>query len=128
MERLMASTTTADVPVVRHAVADHLRSLEVGADLVDTAALVVSELVTNAIKHAEPPIRCAAYLTRTSDQSVVRLEVWDASVEPLVMREPTADEESGRGLQLVEKLSSRWGWHHTTSGKCTWSELDLIGT
>jgi anti-sigma regulatory factor (Ser/Thr protein kinase) len=118
------ATSTAEVPAVRHAVKEHLTSLHVTEEVVETVALLVSELVTNAITHAAPPIRCAAYLTSRAGSSLIRVEVCDASHAPPVLREEVLESESGRGLHLVEKLSSRWGWHPTEQGKCTFFEVD----
>lgn len=125
MERVM-TTSTAEVPVVRHAVAQHLSSLQVTEEVVETVALLVSELVTNAITHAQPPIRCAALVSNRAGSTTVRVEVCDGSSTPPVLREPALDAESGRGLHLIEKLSSRWGWHPTEHGKCTYFEIDRI--
>ena len=126
MEIQMVAAGAAEVPVVRHEVAAHLTSLSVYSDVVDTAALLVSELLANAITHGQPPVRCAATVTTVDDSSVVRIEVWDGSPEPPILRDQVLDSESGRGLHLVEKLSSRWGWSATETGKCTWCELDTV--
>lgn len=124
METMMIAGVTAEVPMLRHEIAAHLTSLAVEPEVVDTAALLVSELLANAVTHGAPPIRCAATVTRTGAWSVVRVEVWDGSAAPPILREQVLDSESGRGLQLVEKLSSRWGWEATESGKLTWFEIE----
>lgn len=120
----MSEAAPADVPRLRHAVVRHLSAMHVADEVVRTAALLISELTTNAILHAKPPIRCAAFLTHFEDHTNIRLEVWDSSTAPLVMRDPMMDEEFGRGLRLVDTLSSRWGWQRTQRGKYAWCELE----
>jgi hypothetical protein len=56
------------------------------------------------------------------DASVV-IEVWDASLEQPVIRHASADDKDGRGLRIVERLSSRWGSYPYRGGKVVWAEL-----
>jgi anti-sigma regulatory factor (Ser/Thr protein kinase) len=91
------------------------------AQLADTTALLVSELVTNALLHARTPLRLEL---RLGDQSV-RVDVVDESSLPPAKQRPDPEAESGRGLLLVDKLSDRWGWNQTPTGKRVWFELDL---
>ncbi|GLW46518.1 hypothetical protein Stsp02_21800 [Streptomyces sp. NBRC 14336] len=89
-------------------------------DLGFTAELLVSELVTNAIRHASGPIRL-----RLIRESVLTCEVFDASnVSPRLRHARTLD-EGGRGLFLVAQLSRRWGTRYTADGKMIWAELEL---
>jgi PAS domain S-box-containing protein len=91
-------------------------------DLVDTAELLVSELVTNALRHGQGDIR----LRLLRDRTLV-CEVWDdALVQPRRRRARDTD-EGGRGLQLVTLLSSAWGSRRTHMGKTVWFELPLPG-
>lgn len=84
---------------------------------VPTAELLVSELVTNAIRHASAPIE----LRLIHDGSLI-CEVSDASsTSPHPRRAHTMD-EGGRGLLLVGQLSDRWGTRHTPNGKTIWTE------
>ncbi|MGW1718707.1 SpoIIE family protein phosphatase [Streptomyces sp. NPDC002156] len=82
-----------------------------------TTELVVSELVTNAIRHATGPIR----LRLIMDQSLV-CEVSDTSGTTPHMRRARLSDEGGRGLLLVAHLTERWGTRHTLSGKTIWAE------
>ncbi len=89
-------------------------------DLVFPTELVVSELVTNAIRYAGGPvgvrlIRAGALICEVSDPS---------STQPR-MRRALATEEGGRGLFLVAQVSSRWGSRYTRAGKTIWSEQPL---
>ncbi|WP_199841480.1 ATP-binding protein, partial [Streptomyces scabiei] len=82
--------------------------------------LVVSELVTNAIRHAEPPVR----LRLIHDRSLI-CEVSDASSTAPHMRRARTYDEGGRGLLLVAQLTRRWGTRPTSTGKTIWTEQAL---
>ncbi|GGL12266.1 SpoIIE family protein phosphatase [Streptomyces flaveus] len=82
--------------------------------------LIVSELVTNAIRHAEPPIQ----LRLIHDRSLI-CEVSDASSTAPHMRRARTYDEGGRGLLLVAQLTQRWGTRHTTKGKTIWAEQSV---
>jgi anti-sigma regulatory factor (Ser/Thr protein kinase) len=86
----------------------------------ETAALLVSELVTNAVVHTETPdieveVRCA--------DGPVRVEVRDRSARLPEMREHAPDEAQGRGLEIVDALAARWGSVHDGDGKAVWFEI-----
>ncbi|MFD7319543.1 SpoIIE family protein phosphatase [Streptomyces sp. NPDC059875] len=82
--------------------------------------LVVSELVTNAIRYGEPPIR----LRLIRDTSLI-CEVSDASNTSPHLRRARAFDEGGRGLLLVAQLTQGWGTRHTTNGKTIWCAQTL---
>lgn len=96
-------------------------------DLIETAQLVVSELVSNAIKahasffaateataHASPDhIWMDLY---RADETVV-LRVWDAGRTPPVLRNPDPDDEGGRGLYLVDLIAKEWGYYWPASAE-----------
>ncbi|MGW1920956.1 SpoIIE family protein phosphatase [Streptomyces massasporeus] len=85
--------------------------------------LVVSELVTNAIRYGEPPIR----LRLIRDTSLI-CEVSDASNTAPHLRRARAFDEGGRGLLLVAQLTQGWGTRHTTDGKTIWCAQTLPQT
>ncbi|MFI8851436.1 SpoIIE family protein phosphatase [Streptomyces sp. NPDC053499] len=86
--------------------------------LSDTAELLVSELVTNALRYGEGNIRLRLLLERT-----LVCEVWDAGqVQPRRRRARDTD-EGGRGLQLVDLLSTGWGSRRVPSGKAVWFQM-----
>jgi Anti-sigma regulatory factor (Ser/Thr protein kinase) len=101
--------------------------------LVDDAELVVSELVTNAIKAADMISPRARYpelydrltvvrLTISRSAGELRVEVWDPRPEPPAPCDAGPDAEGGRGLLLVECLSERWGISHPPGGgKTVWA-------
>lgn len=89
-------------------------------DLVDTTELLVSELVTNALRYGEGEIR----LRLLRDRTLV-CEVWDAGLVQPRRRRARDTDEGGRGLQLVGLLSAAWGSRRTPRGKTVWFELAL---
>ncbi|WP_093799254.1 SpoIIE family protein phosphatase [Streptomyces sp. Wb2n-11] len=89
-------------------------------DLVDTTELLVSELVTNALRYGEGEIRVRLLLDRT-----LVCEVWDAGLVQPRRRRARDTDEGGRGLQLVDLLSAAWGSRRTPRGKTVWFELAL---
>ena len=93
------------------------------ADLAGDLDLVVSELVGNALRHAEG--LCGVTLERRG--CCVRVAVQDSDDRSPTLREPGADLESGRGLLLVDALSRAWAvWHDVgRGGKSVWADLPL---
>lgn len=88
--------------------------------LVDTVELLVSELVTNALRYGEGEIR----LRLLRDRTLV-CEVWDSGLVQPRRRRARDTDEGGRGLQLVGLLSAAWGSRRTPRGKTVWFELAL---
>ncbi|MFZ4240083.1 SpoIIE family protein phosphatase [Streptomyces murinus] len=104
---------------------EHARAqlLEWGLEaLVDTTELLVSELVTNALRYGEGEIRLRLLLDRT-----LVCEVWDGGLVQPRRRRARDTDEGGRGLQLVQLLSAAWGSRRTPRGKTVWFELPLPG-
>ena len=91
------------------------------SDTLDTIALLVTELVTNAILHARTPLQ----LTLESNPDRVRICVEDESNEQPAVRRYESDAVTGRGLALVEQLASSWGVDTTPSGKVVWCEVPV---
>ena len=96
-------------------------------ELAADAALIVSELMTNAadasvVLPERPPITLRLLAT----ENVLVIEVWDHSPLDLEPREPDPEAECGRGLTVVAALSRRWGQERTSrTRKVAWAELDL---
>jgi anti-sigma regulatory factor (Ser/Thr protein kinase) len=90
------------------------------AELSFTTELVVSELVTNAIRHTSGP----AQLRLLRDRALICEVADSSSTSPRLRRARTTD-EGGRGLFLVAQLASRWGTRHTRNGKVIWAEQPL---
>jgi PAS domain S-box-containing protein len=87
-----------------------------------TTELVVSELVTNAIRYGTPGIR----LRLIHDAATLICEVSDTSHTAPHLRRAKTFDEGGRGLLLVAQLTQRWGSRHTTDGKTIWAEIGLF--
>ncbi|MFD1275694.1 SpoIIE family protein phosphatase [Streptomyces kaempferi] len=86
-------------------------------DLLFTTELIVSELVTNAVRYGRSPMDL-----RLIRHNVLVCEVTDSSsTQPRLRRARTTD-EGGRGLFLVAQLGGRWGCRHGQNGKTIWSE------
>ncbi|QOV40584.1 SpoIIE family protein phosphatase [Streptomyces ferrugineus] len=87
-----------------------------------TTELVVSELVTNAIRYGTHPIR----LRLIHDAATLICEVSDTSHTAPHLRRAKIFDEGGRGLLLVAQLTQRWGSRHTADGKTIWAEIGLL--
>ncbi len=93
------------------------------AELADDAALIVSELVTNAVFHTDG--RASVRLVRGAH--VVRLEVWDAGAGVPELLAPDEYQPGGRGLTIVSALADVWGISTLPGGKVVWAELAESG-
>lgn len=89
--------------------------------LADTAALVVSELITNAIEHTD--CRSVRVAVTRPTAGLVRVEVVDGVPRFPVRRAITEQDEHGRGLAIVEAVCWRWGTDRLPWGKRVWGEL-----
>ncbi|MEW1844684.1 ATP-binding protein [Nonomuraea angiospora] len=85
------------------------------------AELLVSELVTNAVRHARGLVR----MSLSAADGLLRCEVEDSSPVPPTLRAASRDDEGSRGLLLVEVLSSGWGSVPTGRGKLVWFEVPV---
>lgn len=89
-------------------------------DSVDSAGLLVSELVTNAVRYGTPPITLRLIL----DQSLT-VEVADSSSVTPDLRHPRVTDEGGRGLFIVSQITHKWGTRRSSTGKTIWAEQPL---
>jgi Stage II sporulation protein E (SpoIIE)/Histidine kinase-like ATPase domain len=92
-------------------------------DLIPTTELLVSELVTNAVKYSRGDVTL-----RLVNEKALVCEVLDSSAALPRLRQANGDDENGRGLQVVRQLSKRWGARRTTAGKVVWCEQPLPGS
>ncbi|CQR62128.1 SpoIIE family protein phosphatase [Streptomyces leeuwenhoekii] len=88
-------------------------------DLTDSVELLVSEVVTNAVRYASRPVTLR--LLRTD---VLRCEVGDDVPQLPRLRQARATDEGGRGLYLVNRMARRWGATRLSTGKVVWFELN----
>ncbi len=105
--------------LARAFVADKLHGWELD-ELIETASLVVSEVVTNAVIHA----RSDAELLLERTPSAVRISVTDHG-GGLERRDAEASTDGGRGLLIVQQLSTNWGAEPRDHGNCVWAELSI---
>lgn len=104
------------------------------AELTDTAELLASELVSNAVQASER-LRPRADLTAvpvvriwvTSYQKSLVIGVWDASDEMPVRKEAGPGDDSGRGLMIIDALSADWGTYREADGKVVWCLISQEG-
>ncbi|WP_316754334.1 SpoIIE family protein phosphatase [Streptomyces herbicida] len=109
----------AAVSEIRASVTRQLAQWEL-EELTFTTELVLSELVTNAIRYGREPIRVRLLLDRT-----LICEVYDGSTTSPHLRYATTTDEGGRGLFLVAQLAERWGTRYISGGKVIWAEQTL---
>lgn len=123
-ERVLRLALPPDVPAVRlarRATRDALAVWEL-EDLEEDAVLLVSELVTNAIRHAVDT--GAIGLELTSAGAWLRVEVQDGDPHWRQMEILGDYAESGYGFVLVDSLADRWGVRRISAGKAVWAEFD----
>jgi anti-sigma regulatory factor (Ser/Thr protein kinase) len=90
------------------------------AKVADEAELLVSELISNCVRHAAPPV---VLRVRCEGDWGLQVEVRDGRTDTPVVRESGDGDESGRGMALVDLLSSAWGVAPHGDGKTTWFRL-----
>jgi anti-sigma regulatory factor (Ser/Thr protein kinase) len=105
-------------------VRDVLMNRHVAAHVVDTVELLTSEVVTNAIVHAES---APELVVRVADARV-RVEVHDGSSAVPVVLHPDPYAQAGRGMTIVDRLAQDWGVEHVPSGKRVWFEVPYAPT
>jgi anti-sigma regulatory factor (Ser/Thr protein kinase) len=96
-------------------------------DVTDTAELLLSELMTNAYRHAKTPAGREIWARCVVTETRLRVTVTDANDTLPTPGTASLDDESGRGLALVEALADDWGAErrHCCIGKEAWFELVL---
>jgi two-component sensor histidine kinase len=117
-ERTAYTCDTASIAAARRHTLQQLDHWGLGAHSA-VAALLVSELATNAVLHAGSDFEVT--LTR-GDESVC-IVVSDRSMEPPVQMGRHSGSRSGFGLKIVSELSSDWGWEPNEHGKTVWADL-----
>jgi anti-sigma regulatory factor (Ser/Thr protein kinase) len=114
----------SSVSVVRRRLAEELLESGVYEDIADDAAVIVSELISNALRHARPLPSGDIRVAWTRQGDVIQLAVSDggAMTEPRRTR-ATLSSLGGRGLGIVETLSDGWGVLHEDGGTTVWATL-----
>ncbi len=121
LDQRLTPAGRAAVPVARHATRTALAALpDAPVRVVDDVELIVSELVTNALLHAPPPVRLTL-LSRGSTHLEVRVHDGGDGCEQHPERRP----HHGRGRQIVAALAQRHGAWADTAGCCAWAQVSL---
>ncbi len=121
-DRIVCWDLPAEPAVVAEARARTVRQLAAWGleELSFITELLVSELVTNAIRHAQSPIQLRLIM-----DGVLSCEVSDGGSTAPHLRRADRYDEGGRGLMLVAQLAERWGTRHTRTGKTIWAQQPL---
>lgn len=106
---------------VRRDMRAFLDRCQVDADAAEDALLIANELACNAVDHAHTPFS----LTATLSPGSLRIELTDGSSEAPRLQPHDTTAERGRGLQMVEYLSSRWSFRRNGSGKTVVADVVL---
>jgi anti-sigma regulatory factor (Ser/Thr protein kinase) len=118
-ETAVAPALSAIAPA-RHWARERLAEAGVTDAPLDTVVLLVSELVTNAVAHARPPLVLSMHV----DEERTRVEMSDgarAALPVVVDAPPTAT--GGRGVMFVDRFATRWGTSKRRGSKAVWFEL-----
>ena len=120
MSTLHLDPVVESTPVARHWVTAHLRDLP--PDVAECAALLTSELVTNALLHAATPMCVTLHFCRTASESTSPM----AARPPRPSRSTAPTRPPGRGLTLFNTLAADWGVQSVAGGKIVWFELPVV--
>ncbi|WP_034620833.1 ATP-binding protein [Cellulomonas sp. URHE0023] len=114
------SPALSSIAPARHWTRDRLAEAGVTDGPQDTVILLVSELVTNAVAHADPPVILRVHV----DEERTRVEVADGARQELpVVLDPPPTATGGRGVMFVDRLASRWGTTRNSGSKAVWFEV-----
>lgn len=115
------SPSLSAIAPARHWARDRLAEAGVDDGRLELLVLLVSELVTNAVAHADPPVTLRVHV----DDERTRVEVTDGVREVPVVRNPPPTAFGGRGVMFVDRLSSSWGTREEEgdAAKAVWFEL-----
>ena len=114
----------ASVAQVRRTLVEDLETRDVPVDVVDEAEIVVSELVSNAIRHARPLADGNLRVHWKVKAGVVEVEVTDGGSDSTPRPAPrTVWAASGRGLRIVRSLAHEWGVSEDRHGTTVWASV-----
>lgn len=132
MTTVVLPHSPASVGAVRRHMITELSCRGVPAPVVDDAALVLSELVGNAVRHGSPLPGGGVQVSWRRDGSVVHLEVSDGGAGPAAVpaaggpRESSSTSaEGGRGLAIVAQIAVSWGWQDRAGATCVSAQLHV---
>ena len=123
---LMLPFAAASVGVARRRLVSDLIAADVYDSAVCDVALVISELFSNALRHAAPLPGAQLRVAWTIDPVSVRVSVSDGGAPTVSeLGEPAQGAIGGRGLRIVEKLSTKWGTSTSEDGTTVWAEVPV---
>lgn len=112
------------VPKIRHAIVDDLSDGTIEDDIISECEMVVSELVTNAIRHAKPLADGSIRVHWKVRAPRVEVEVTDGGSDDVPVPKPKAEwVNAGRGLRIVRSLAHEWGVTDERNGRTVWASL-----
>lgn len=106
--------------MARTLVRDRLEGWHLGEETIEATELIVSELITNAVRYGTPPLQLRLLLDRT-----LTCEVHDTSPVVPHLRHARTVDEGGRGLFIVSQLATHWGTRYGAEGKALWTEQEI---
>ena len=116
--------TLESVPSIRRTIVDDLSDGEISDEVIGECEIVVSELVTNAIRHAKPLPDGSIRVHWKVRAPRVEIEVTDGGGDDLPMPKPKCEwVNSGRGLRIVRSLAHEWGVSDERNGRTVWASL-----
>jgi serine/threonine-protein kinase RsbW len=129
---LLVPHTATSVTLVRHRCVDELRLRGIAPMVIDDVALVVSELVGNAVRHGRPLTGGGIEVRWQVSDAAIRIEVRDGGRGPLrheasrpLARGGSADAEGGRGLAIVALLTTSWGSAFDAEEAVVWADVPV---
>jgi anti-sigma regulatory factor (Ser/Thr protein kinase) len=124
---LLLPFTASSVGVARRRLVSDLLGAGMCASAVTDAALVISELMSNALRHAAPLPGSSIRVSWHLDAGSVQVSVSDggAPTRP-ELGQPTQFHTGGRGLRIVQRLSRRWGTLSDAEGTTVWAEVQVL--
>jgi anti-sigma regulatory factor (Ser/Thr protein kinase) len=132
VSQLLVPHAATSVSIVRHRCVDELRLRGIDPMTIDDAALVVSELVGNAVRHGRPLPGGGIEARWQVTEATVRIEVRDGGRGPLrheasrpVPGGGSADAEGGRGLAIVALLTTSWGSAFDAEEAVVWADIPV---
>jgi anti-sigma regulatory factor (Ser/Thr protein kinase) len=115
-----------DAARIRRTVSSFLDACGVTKWVIQDAVLVADELYANAVLHGNLPAGDRVTVGISLQGAGLEVTVTDPDPDPPTLRTPSADDESGRGIQLVQALSVRWGSERLLAGKRVWALLRAV--
>jgi len=125
MGEMLVRQEPASIAAVRRELAFELDLHDVHPDIIDDAALVLTEILGNAIRHCAPVTSGELDVSWAVRDDSVSVSVEDPCDQLPTLRCAPPDAPSGRGLAIVQALSTDWGVDRTPRGKRVWARLSL---